>query len=157
MLLKPLINLCWCALALCLCMFADILYQDYAKRNRARQTASTEELAVPGDTQTAPTYDEEIYKAGKKLFRSNCATCHNRNMKDRMTGPALTGTEERWADYPREDLYAWIRNSQLLASSGHPRALKLMQEYDGKVMTAFPQLKDEEIEKILYYVEVQSR
>ncbi len=58
--------------------------------------------------------------AGKELFRNNCAACHNKDMKSDMTGPALGGVQERWADYPIEDLYSWIRNSQALVESGHP-------------------------------------
>ena len=59
---------------------------------------------------------------GKALFKKNCASCHNKNMKDDMTGPALGGAEERWADYPREDLYSWVRNSAGMIQAGHPRA-----------------------------------
>ena len=68
----------------------------------------------------APTVEE-----GKNLFIANCASCHNKNMKDNLTGPALGGTEERWAAFPREDLYKWIRNSQALIATGHPRATEL--------------------------------
>ena len=61
------------------------------------------------------------HKLGKVLFKNNCASCHNKNMKDDLTGPALGGFQERWADYPKEDLYSWIRNSQAMISSGHQR------------------------------------
>ncbi|MEZ4948425.1 MAG: c-type cytochrome [Saprospiraceae bacterium] len=27
-------------------------------------------------------------EAGKTLFRNNCASCHNKDMKSKMTGPA---------------------------------------------------------------------
>ena len=30
-------------------------------------------------------------EAGKELFIANCASCHNKNMKDKLTGPALGG------------------------------------------------------------------
>ncbi len=72
-------------------------------------------------------------------------------MKDNATGPALGGVEARWADYPREDLYAWIRNSQLLASSGHPLAVKVSEKYPG-TMSNFPDLSDGEIEDLLSYI-----
>ncbi|MFK8104122.1 MAG: cytochrome c3 family protein [Saprospiraceae bacterium] len=88
---------------------------------------------------------------GKSLFKANCATCHNKNMKDKLTGPALGGTEERWADYPREDLYKWIRNSQTMIGEGHPRAVELWNEYQS-VMTSFPNLTDVQIDNILAYV-----
>jgi mono/diheme cytochrome c family protein len=90
---------------------------------------------------------------GKVLFRNQCATCHNRDMKSKLTGPALGGTEERWADYPREDLYAWIRNSQAMISSGHPRATQLWNEWKPVVMNNFLNLSDQEIENILAYIQ----
>jgi mono/diheme cytochrome c family protein len=90
--------------------------------------------------------------AGKNLFKTNCASCHNRNMKDDLTGPALGGVEERWADYPQEDLYTWIRNSQKMISDGHPKAVELWNDWKPTVMNNFPALTDEEIANILAYV-----
>lgn len=89
---------------------------------------------------------------GKTLFRNYCATCHNKNMKDNLTGPALGGLEERWADYPREDLYSWIRNSQAMVNAGHPRAVELWNEWKPTVMNNF-NLTDQEIENIIAYVD----
>ena len=88
---------------------------------------------------------------GKTLFKNNCAQCHDKKMKAKLTGPALGGVEERWADYPQEDLYAWIRNSQALIKDGHPRATSLWNEYKS-VMQAFPNLTDDDIASILLYV-----
>ncbi len=89
---------------------------------------------------------------GKSIFKDNCGTCHNKNMKDDMTGPALGGVQERWAGYPKEDLYKWIRNSQSMVSAGHPEATKLFQKWK-TTMTAFPTLSDEDIENLLGYIE----
>lgn len=91
--------------------------------------------------------------AGKSLFKSKCASCHNKNMRDDLTGPALGGYEERWADYPPEDLYRWIRNSQnMINVEGHPRAVELWNEWKPTVMTSFPLLTDGEIDNIMAYV-----
>lgn len=91
--------------------------------------------------------------AGKTLFRNYCATCHNKDMKSDMTGPALGGVEERWADYPAEDLYSWIRNSQALIQSGHPRANEIWDQWQPTVMNNFLQLTDQEIKNILGYID----
>jgi len=93
-----------------------------------------------------PTIDE-----GKNLFKLNCATCHAKNMKSDATGPALGGVEERWSDYPQEDLYGWIRNSQRLIKSGHPYANELWNEYKS-VMSNFPNLTDDNIASLLLYI-----
>jgi mono/diheme cytochrome c family protein len=91
--------------------------------------------------------------AGKSLFKSQCASCHNKNMKDDLTGPALGGVEERWADYPAEDLYTWIRNSQAMIADGHPRAVELWNEWKPTVMNAFPNLTDEDMVNLLAYID----
>lgn len=91
-------------------------------------------------------------EAGKELFIANCASCHNKNMKDNLTGPALAGTEERWSAFPRKDLYAWIRNSQALIATGHPRANELWAKWKPTLMNNFAGLTDEQIESILLYI-----
>ncbi len=78
-------------------------------------------------------------------------------MKQDMTGPALGGSRERWADYPEEDLYAWIRNSQALISSGHPRAVEVFNQYNKLIMTPFPSLTDDDIANVLEYIDAVVR
>lgn len=90
---------------------------------------------------------------GKTLFRNYCATCHNKNMKDNLTGPALGGVQERWAEYPEEDLYKWIRQSQAMINEGHPKAVELWAEWKPTVMNNFLNLSDQEIDNILAYVD----
>ncbi|MBV6440045.1 MAG: cytochrome c class I [Haliscomenobacteraceae bacterium CHB4] len=89
---------------------------------------------------------------GKNLFIANCAACHNKNMKDNLTGPALGGMEERWSAYPRKDLYAWIRNSQALIATGHPYANELWGKWKPVLMNNFTGLTDDQIEGIILYV-----
>ena len=89
--------------------------------------------------------------AGKTLFKNNCAQCHDKKMKSDLTGPALGGVEERWADYPQEDLYAWIRNSSALAATGQPRAVEMI-DWASSAMQAFPNLTDEDLESLLAYI-----
>jgi len=95
---------------------------------------------------------EANIEEGKTLFRNYCASCHNKNMKDDLTGPALGGVEERWAEYPEEDLYRWIRNSQAMINEGHPRAVELWEEWKPVVMNNFLNLTDQEIDNLLAYI-----
>jgi mono/diheme cytochrome c family protein len=88
--------------------------------------------------------------AGKELFKNYCAACHSKDMRSAATGPALGGSQTRWADDVA--LYAWIRNSQAMIQKGHPRAVELWNQYKPTVMTAFPNLTDDEIGSILSYV-----
>ncbi len=95
--------------------------------------------------------------AGKELFSANCAACHAKNMVTPATGPALAGVEDRWADFPRTDLYKWVRGSGAMVQAGHPRAKALFAEWKGVAMNNFPQLTDEQIESLLLYVQEASK
>jgi cytochrome c2 len=99
---------------------------------------------------TASAADKE---KGKTTFLNNCASCHNKNMKDKLTGPALGGAQERWGD--DKALYSWIRNSQAMIAKGHPKALELWGQWKPTVMTSFPNLKDDEIADVLEYINFQ--
>ena len=90
---------------------------------------------------------------GKKLFKTNCANCHNRNMKADMTGPALAGVRERWSDYPITDLYNWIKNSSKLVEEEHPNAVAIYTKWKRSPMPSFSGMTDEEVAAILTYIE----
>ncbi len=83
---------------------------------------------------------------GKELFNSNCAACHKLDAKS--TGPALRGVAERremaW-------IYKWVRNSSDMIKSGDAIAVKLFEENNKAVMTAFPQLSEGDIDNIIAY------
>ena len=85
---------------------------------------------------------------GKALFSANCASCHAVHKK--LTGPALAGVEDRWAN--KENLYSWIRNSAAFLKTGDAYANNLYKEYNSIAMNAFPNLKNEEIDAILAYI-----
>ena len=84
--------------------------------------------------------------AGKSLFNTYCAACHN--LDRNMTGPALRGVGDK---YEQEWLYEWIKNSQALIKSGDAQAVAIWEEYQPSVMTAFPQLSNEDIDNIIAY------
>jgi mono/diheme cytochrome c family protein len=88
--------------------------------------------------------------AGKELFKNYCAACHSKDMRSAATGPALGGSQARWNDDAA--LYAWIRNSQAMIAQGHPRAVELWNQYKPTIMTAFPNLTDDEIGSMLAYI-----
>ncbi len=84
--------------------------------------------------------------AGKKLFNANCASCHKLDRK--LIGPPLRNIAQQrslaW-------LHKWIRNNAALRDSGDRDALAIFEEYKGQIMTAFPQLSDQQIDDILAY------
>jgi len=100
--------------------------------------------SIPSKTKNL---SELAYK-GKLVFQSKCASCHSL-VRD-MTGPRLSDAmqKEPWTD--RKELYKWIRNPEAyMKASAYARSLK---EKYGAMMTAFPNITDEEIDAIIAYV-----
>jgi cytochrome c551/c552 len=85
---------------------------------------------------------------GKALFNQKCASCHAIDKK--LVGPALKGVEDRWDD--KAMLYDWVRNSAAVIKKGYPRAVAVYAEYNKIQMSAFPELKDADIDAIIGYV-----
>jgi mono/diheme cytochrome c family protein len=94
------------------------------------------------------TAQEPDIQKGKALFNANCAACHK--LKKRAVGPALAGVS---AKYDKEWLYSWIKNSTAMVKSGDAQAVAIYEEYNGSVMTSFPQLSNEDIDNILAYTD----
>ncbi|MFN8690439.1 MAG: c-type cytochrome, partial [Cyclobacteriaceae bacterium] len=102
--------------------------------------------------QTVPTDDESI-KSGEQLFKTNCYTCHR--VKQKWTGPALAGYETRVPSIAWT--IEWVKNSAKLIASGDEYANKIFKEYNNSQMTAFTNLKDDQILDILAYVEAEAK
>jgi cytochrome c551/c552 len=91
-------------------------------------------------------YSQDVDK-GKKLFKANCAACHNVGAKV-VVGPGLQGVNDK---YSREWLGKWIKNSSKLIASGDPDAKAIYEEYNKSIMP--PQaVNDEDIDNILAYI-----
>lgn len=112
------------------------------------------ECGVVDESPVSKHKDNGAFQLGMTLFKNNCASCHAKNMRAKLTGPPLEGVLERWDN--KENLYAWIRNSQAFLATGDKYANALFLEYNQSVMTAYPNLSDEDIEAILDYIEIQS-
>ncbi len=86
---------------------------------------------------------------GEALFKANCASCHKPD-KD-FTGPALKGWKSR---QPDGWIYKWVANPSAVISSGDKYANELYGKWKGSgMMSNFPQLKKEEVDAILKYVD----
>jgi hypothetical protein len=83
---------------------------------------------------------------GEALFKANCANCHYPH-KD-FTGPALQGWKDR---QPDGWVYKWVANPAG-TNDAYATALKTKWKAGG-IMTAFPQLKKDDIDAILKYVD----
>jgi len=90
--------------------------------------------------------------AGEKLFKAKCAACHK--LYAPATGPALFNVTEKY-DNDYEWFYKWIRNSQGLIKSGDARAVKIYEENGQKLMNAFPELTNADIDNILEYTKTE--
>ena len=83
---------------------------------------------------------------GEALFKANCASCHKID-KD-FTGPALKGWKDRVP--AGEWIYKWIGNP---GAQTDPYSTELKAKWKPTIMTNFPQLKKEDIDGILKYID----
>ena len=91
---------------------------------------------------------------GKKLFKANCAACHK--VDGKLTGPAMADVWTHWDSQAK--LIKWVQNSQELVKSGDPYAVKIFNEYNKQVMSAFTQLSDDQVISIVeYYVQAEQK
>jgi mono/diheme cytochrome c family protein len=95
---------------------------------------------------SAQEIDSVQVRKGKKIFNANCASCHK--LEGKLIGPELGKVEDRRAN---DWLKSWIRDNAALRASGDGDAIAIFKEYNGSVMTAFPQLSDGDIDAILAY------
>jgi cytochrome c2 len=85
---------------------------------------------------------------GEALFKANCASCHKPD-KD-FTGPALKGARDR--EPSKTWVYDWVHNStSVIEKDAYAKAL--FAKWNKTQMTAFTNLKNEEIDAILDYVD----
>lgn len=102
---------------------------------------------TPAETaEAAPADAGGDVAAGEALFKANCAACHKLDKKS--VGPPLRHVADK---HDRQWLYKWIHNSSDMIASGDAVAVKLFEENNKSVMTAFPALSETDIDNILAY------
>ncbi len=89
---------------------------------------------------------------GEKLFKNNCAACHN------IDGIPLVGPNLKDITKKREKewLKKFILNSKQLYDNGDVIAKKIIDEYKGMVMPSF-NFNDQMLESILTYIEGEKK
>jgi len=90
---------------------------------------------------------------GDALFKAKCASCHQPHKNS--TGPKLFQVRTKWADGGAAEgsIYQWVNNWQT-AAANDPYA-QTVSAWSPTAMTAFPELKKEEIDAILDWVDSQ--
>lgn len=91
-------------------------------------------------------------KEGKTLFQQKCTSCHA--IDKVVVGPALKDVSKR---HEEEWLIKWIRNSQAMVAAGDKQAVALFEGHNNLVMTAFPDLSDDQIKNILTFIDESSQ
>jgi len=130
--------------------FSFVVFLLFSTALFAQEESTDQEVADAAES--AVTESGGDAAKGKQLFNQNCAACHALDRK--MTGPALANVETRLSEdegLDKEWLYAWIKNSPGMISSGDAYANKIYAEYNQAAMTAFPTLSNQDIDDILAY------
>lgn len=87
---------------------------------------------------------------GKSLFTNNCAACHNKNMKDNLTGPAL----EDWKTFIKSenDMWVFLKDKKSYFKTHKNKAhLKQIKQY-GMDCVNFPNLTLDDVKNIISYI-----
>ena len=90
---------------------------------------------------------------GEGLFKAKCATCHMTHKNS--TGPKLAGVRAKWAAGGAKEgsIYQWVNNWQT-AAANDPYAAEV-SKWSPTAMSAFPDLKKEDIDAIMDWVDAQ--
>ncbi len=86
---------------------------------------------------------------GLELFKKNCTACHSIDLEKKMIGPPLSGVIEKRS---REWLHKWILDNKSLRQSGDKEAIAIYKEYGNTEMNSFPQLSEQQIDDILFFI-----
>jgi hypothetical protein len=139
-------------------------YNNYGKENQIEQDlVFMEQLYVEKQRQLALQKEVDVMyrlyyiafpcallEEGSILFDTKCGLCHNKNMCDKLIGPALYTARDSWKD--DNGLYAFIRNSQKSIADGHPRAVEQWNTWKPILMTSFEQLNSKDMAALLMYI-----
>jgi len=90
---------------------------------------------------------------GEALFKAKCASCHQPHKNG--TGPKLFQVRTKWADGGAKDgsIYQWVNNWQNAVATD-PYA-QTVSTWSPTAMQAFPELKKEDIDAIMDWVDSQ--
>ncbi len=93
------------------------------------------------------------FSQGEALFKSKCATCHQTHKNG--TGPKLFQVRDKWSAGGAKEgsIYQWVNNWQTAAASD-PYAAEV-SKWSPTAMSAFPDLKKEDIDAIMDWVDAQ--
>jgi len=95
----------------------------------------------------------KAFSQGEALFKSKCATCHQTHKNG--TGPKLFQVRAKWAAGGAKEgsIYKWVNNWQTAVASD-PYAAEV-SKWSPTAMSFFPDLKKEEIDAIMDWVDAQ--
>lgn len=112
--------------------------------------------------QIAPNPEAATIESGKVLFQANCSTCHA--IGKNMTGPNLAHFPARFKDFSEHDLERLVSHTWWKTDTGtaHPEWERVasyrcnLKRMFGSVGTQFPNLKGEDFEKLVKYIQQES-
>ena len=147
--MKDFLNIVYLIVGVSACFFLFLLLQSDQK---ITEEAEAKNYGWCGTTafQASSTYGDA--REGKILFRNYCAMCHDKSMKKEMTGPALSGSLNRWnRDTTQLQLY-FSDSPTYLDSSSNPRLIALKEKWKPTVSHQF-RFTMQEVKDIMGYVE----
>jgi cytochrome c1 len=115
------------------------------------QPPQNEPQWVCGNALQEMAFSSEV-KNGKTLFNHNCAQCHAKNMKDKLTGPPLG----EWHNYfsNEKEVTTFLNDPKSYRKKTKNKALKaILKDYDPTECTGFPPFTEQEVASIMKYID----
>lgn len=119
-----------------------------------RANASEELKWLTANNVNAGTKNNDLLSGGMLLL-SDCSACHNKNLVEDMTAPALAWVTKRWKR--REDLLAFTRNTEKEANSGKNLRASFMVNWAASAMVPYEHLSDKELNALYNYIDEMCR
>jgi cytochrome c2 len=97
--------------------------------------------------------NKKEFMEGKMLYINNCASCHNKNMKDSLTGPPLRGMHNYMKD--EKQLLVYLNEKEKYFKIYKNLSYKKSRKKDVAQCTDFPNLKQDDVNNLMIYIQGQ--
>ena len=133
-----------------------LAYMQQFKAERERQSSLWSQqyaLGLLGAKAYPACNEEPTIAEGRQLYHKNCTSCHSKDLKTNLTGPALHGITK---EVTKMWFIRFTQNSQRMIAEGvDPRALQQWKEWGPTIMNSFNNLTLPEISAIYNYIQSQ--
>jgi len=131
-----------------------LLIDSLPLKNQIKHAVNREPVLID-QIESSPLIVPVSAEIGKTIFQNYCASCHSKNMKDDMTGPALNDFVRRW-DNDTLRILKYIRNPiQYFKNNPSKRMVDLHRDFGRVNKPIMQDLTLEQVKSLIEYIELR--